>query len=80
MAKEKGRRKTIRRNKTRGEEYAEATGQAILDAARRLFCRNGFFSTWPDGRATTPADAKLICEEDRESVWENALTRQTQDL
>ena len=26
---------------------------------------------------TTPADAKLICEEERESVWE---TRQTQDL
>src|SRR6476661_7420016 len=25
---------------------------------------------------TTPADAKLICEEDRESVWENTLTRQ----
>ncbi len=29
---------------------------------------------------TKPADAKLICEEDRESGWENALTRQTQDL
>ena len=29
---------------------------------------------------TTPADANLICEEDREGVWENALTRQTQDL
>ena len=39
MAKEKGRRKTIRRNKTRREEYAEATGQAILDAARRVFCK-----------------------------------------
>ena len=29
---------------------------------------------------TTPADAKLIFEEDRERVWENALTRRTQDL
>jgi putative AlgH/UPF0301 family transcriptional regulator len=26
---------------------------------------------------TTPTDAKLICEEERERVWE---TRQTQDL
>jgi AcrR family transcriptional regulator len=42
------RERSLRRNKTRGEEYAEATGQAILDAARRLFCRNGFFSTKVD--------------------------------
>jgi AcrR family transcriptional regulator len=48
MAKEKGHRKTIRRNKTRREEYAEATRQAILDAARRLFCKKGFFSTKVD--------------------------------
>jgi AcrR family transcriptional regulator len=48
MAKEKGHRKTIRRNKTRREEYAEATRQAILDAARRLFRKKGFFSTKVD--------------------------------
>ena len=29
---------------------------------------------------TTPADAKLIFEEDRERVWEDAVTRRTQDL
>jgi putative transcriptional regulator len=29
---------------------------------------------------TTPADAKLLFEEDRERVWENAVTRRTQDL
>jgi putative transcriptional regulator len=29
---------------------------------------------------TTPADAKLIFEEERERVWENAATRRTQDL
>jgi AcrR family transcriptional regulator len=45
MAKETRRRKLTRRNKTRRQEYAEATRQAILDAARRLFCKKGFFST-----------------------------------
>jgi putative transcriptional regulator len=29
---------------------------------------------------TAPADAKLIFEEERETVWENAVTRRTQDL
>jgi putative transcriptional regulator len=29
---------------------------------------------------TAPADAKLIFEEERERVWENAVTRRTQDL
>ena len=29
---------------------------------------------------TTPADAKLMFEEERERVWENAVTRRTQDL
>jgi putative transcriptional regulator len=29
---------------------------------------------------TTPADVKLVFEEDRERVWENALTRRTRDL
>jgi putative transcriptional regulator len=29
---------------------------------------------------TTPADARLVFEEDRERVWENAVTRRTQDL
>lgn len=47
MAKEKGHRKTIRRNKTRREEYAEATRQAILDAARRDY---GHLHDRTDGR------------------------------
>jgi putative transcriptional regulator len=29
---------------------------------------------------TAPADAKLVFEEERERVWENAVTRRTQDL
>jgi putative transcriptional regulator len=29
---------------------------------------------------TAPADAKLIFEEERERVWDNAVTRRTQDL
>jgi putative transcriptional regulator len=29
---------------------------------------------------TAPADAKLLFEEERERVWENAVTRRTQDL
>jgi putative transcriptional regulator len=29
---------------------------------------------------TAPADAKLIFEEERERVWDNAITRRTQDL
>jgi putative transcriptional regulator len=29
---------------------------------------------------TTPADAKLIFEEDRDRVWDDAMTRRTQDL
>jgi putative transcriptional regulator len=29
---------------------------------------------------TAPADAKLLFEEEREGVWENAVTRRTQDL
>jgi AcrR family transcriptional regulator len=29
----------------RREEYAQATRQAIIDAARRLFCERGYFST-----------------------------------
>ena len=30
---------------TRREEYAEATRKAIVEAARKLFCTNGFFGT-----------------------------------
>jgi AcrR family transcriptional regulator len=33
---------------SRREEYAEATRQAIVAAARELFCRQGFFSTKVD--------------------------------
>ncbi|WP_088346886.1 MULTISPECIES: TetR/AcrR family transcriptional regulator [Rhodomicrobium] len=33
------------RPSTRREEYAEATRQAIVDAARQLFCQNGYFAT-----------------------------------
>jgi putative transcriptional regulator len=29
---------------------------------------------------TTPADAKLVFEEDRDKVWDDAMTRRTQDL
>jgi putative transcriptional regulator len=29
---------------------------------------------------TTPADAKLVFEEDRDKVWDKAMTRRTQDL
>jgi AcrR family transcriptional regulator len=32
----------------RREEYAQATRQAIIDAARRLFCERGYFSTKVD--------------------------------
>jgi putative AlgH/UPF0301 family transcriptional regulator len=29
---------------------------------------------------TTPADANLVFEEARDRLWENAMTRRTQDL
>src|SRR5258708_10999292 len=38
---------------TRRQEYAEATRKAILDAARRLFCEQGFFSTKVDDIAAS---------------------------
>ena len=38
----------IARNLTRREEYAQATRQAILDAARKLFAQRGYFATKVD--------------------------------
>src|SRR5271170_5233371 len=42
--------------RTRRQDYAEATRQAIIDAARRLFAEHGYFATKVDDIA---ADARV---------------------